>query len=421
MTAVVAPAMVLLMIPARVQPGTVRTCQTTPQPQHKLPKPSDPEAAALLIHLIERYARNVPNKTVLDRALELKLGSTSSSRATALRLAAKFRAIPLNERRAVLGAWADLTPETSVPVSQYQTAFKRLASSAGKPPQFSTAPDDTHPIGPQPPLNEKHRKRDSTARLPGGESVRHAVLRRPGTGPQDAPSAPPGPEGRMDGATRSVHLAALQATRYRLSYEGLYCHYETASDQATSPFDDEIYILTSVIDANGSNWMTRHPRPYDQGWYVRLDDGDTRTGPRRYCWGGAEGQPAQELTLTVTVFERDTGDPEDAQDAMEIAWTAAGVVCEATNVTLAACLVSVGVAVLVSAIAGIFMGGEDDLVEVQTRTITANQIRTWDNTDPRMRGNIPYHFSTIHINDDGNAAGADYHVYFRITSPLPFG
>jgi hypothetical protein len=406
---VVAPALVLLTIPARVQPGTVRTCQTTTQPQRKLPKPSDPEAAALLIHLIERYARNVPNKTVLDRALELKLGTTSNSRATALRLAAKFRAIPLNERRAVLGAWADLTPETSVPVSQYQAAFKRLASSAGKPPLLPTAPDDTHPIGPQPPLNEKHRKRDSTAQLPGSAGVRHAALRR----------VPP--EGRVDGTTGSVHLAALQATRYRLSYEGLYCHYETDSDQLTSPFDDEIYIITSVIDANGFNWMTRHPRPYYQGWYETLDDGDTRTGPRRFCWGGAEGQLAQELTLTVTVFERDTGDPEDAQDAMAIAWTAAGVVCESTNVTLAACLISVGVAVLVSAVATILEGGEDDLVQVQTRTLTANQIQTWDNTDPRMRGNIPYHFSTIHITDDGNAAGADYHVYFRITSPLPFG
>jgi hypothetical protein len=68
---------------------------------------------------------------------------------------------------------------------------------------------------------------------------------------------------------------------------------------------------------------------------------------------------------------------------------------------------------LIAGVVAIFTGGEDDPLSVETVTVSADQIREWAADPPAStrRGNIPYHFSTIH-NGYGNSDGADYHFYF---------
>jgi hypothetical protein len=130
---------------------------------------------------------------------------------------------------------------------------------------------------------------------------------------------------------------------------------------------------------------------------------------------------AEDLTLTVAVFEHDDGDPKEVERLFLEGLALLQVLCAAALFTggpiagLACELIGLAFVGLITGATAIFTGGEDDPLSIEAVTITADQIRDWGGEPPASsrRGNIPYHFRTIHTGR-GNAAGADYHLYFSI-------
>ena len=401
--------------------------QTSSTRKRNLPKLQDPEATALLIHLVDRYAKNLSDKTELDKRVEQELSKEPGSRETARRMMANFRSIPLPERQAVLGRWADISAEAKVTTEQYRTAFERLAKSAKKP-QPATSSDE-HAGRARTNLTPKHYRSEKDNRKQPGPRDRKPGERTPDR--RQPNTREPGDLSAFvwQEKSRPFYQAAFPAVyvkarpqqdRYVLRYEGMWCHSETDGDFGDS---DEIYIVTQVIDSRGDAWRTTHPRPHEPDlWYEDVDHNGTRTGPRRRCWGGQDGKAAQDLTLIVTAFEQDNGDVDEVAASLaavgSVAWVICGVLAWASPAVPAAVAAACAVAIVSSALLLVwdfFSGGSDDLISVETVSITAHQIRDWADQPPRLsrRGNIPYHFSTVHVGK-GNAAGADYHFYFTV-------
>ena len=410
---------------ARDQKVSRRTKGNPPTPSTKrqtLQKPQDPEAIALFIHLIDRYARNVSDKTDLDRRIEQELSKRPGSREAAVRMTANFKRLPITDRRAMLGKWADISVETKITSMQYRTAFERLANSARKPQPAIR--QDQHSVAPRSNVSGKHSRPGSptkTVRVPGSRP------NRPATNANRPSVRSVLPILRQPRFNRTVPASAvanpvLQQDRFALRYEGMWCHSETDVDALLDgPNNDEIYVVTQVIDSRGNDWTTTHPRPHDPEWYEDVNDNDYRRGPRRRCWGGADGRAAEDLTLIIAAFEHDGGDPGEVARLFVEGLAFLQAVCAAAlftggPVVWLACegigLLFVG---LISGAMVIFTGGEDDPLSVETVVIGANQIRDWGGDPPASsrRGNIPYHFMTIH-NGYGGSAGADYHLYFSV-------
>jgi len=389
--------------------------QTTQPKERSLRRLADPEAAALFVHLVERYSKNVRDKTQLDESIEQQLARTPGARETATRMIERFRRIPIADRRAILGQWADISAEQKIPLSQYRVAFDRLAKSAKKP-QPATGQDE-HRVRPRSSVNVKHSRSASqtkTAPVPGRRPNRPATnANRPRV--QSALQVLGQPRFNRTVPASAVANPVLQQDRFALRYEGMWCHSETDEDAVLDgPFNDEIYVVTQVIDSHGDDWTTTHPRPHDPKWYTDVNDNDHRRGPRRRCWGGEDGKAAQALTLIVTAFEHDNGDVDVVAGIISLVGLLAAVLCAAGLGLAVGCAAAI-VSALLLALWDILTGGVDDLISVVTLPIAARQIMDWADQPPRLsrRGNLPYHFSTIHVGEV-DAAGADYHFYFTL-------
>lgn len=99
------------------------------------------------------------------------------------------------------------------------------------------------------------------------------------------------------------------ANQYRIRYRGLHCRDETGRFDIGS---DEIYVITSAIEIkpDGSNTIRTEKHPIDQSYYGDMDTGETRAGPIAACWQGSN----LPVTLAVTAWERDKGDPDAYRD-----------------------------------------------------------------------------------------------------------
>ncbi len=412
-----------------------RSRVVVPGGKRRLQKPSDPEAVGLLIHLLDRYSRDMPDKGELDRRIEQRLSREAGSRESARRMVANFRSIPLSERRALMGRWAEIPAEERISESQYRAAFERLARLVGRP-KPATAADD-HAVSGTNQQTPKHGRTENTRRPARG-------LLNPGEIPRGIDGAPWDTRAAWDPTVSILRPASYwlvpggqaQYPRYILWYEGLWCHRETDADHGTD--SDEIYVITTVADAEGNLTTKLHPRPYDKETYEELDDGDHRTGPRSQVSGNGTGPggrrisglPAQDLVLNVTLFESDMGNPDVVKTTLEVligVCLAVAVVClgnpqvwPVSSVAVLAAITFGFAEILYSNLSG----SEDDLVSSQTLTITASQMQVYADEEPRFKkGEIPYHFSTIHKNE-GNAwfdgpEGADYHAYFTVRRVPP--
>ena len=395
----------------------------------KLRKPSDPEAVALLIHLLDRYASEVPDKTELDKRVEQRLSQNGVTRESARRMMANFRKISLSERRAVLGQWAEIPTRERIPESRYRAAFERAAQAAGRLRHpIST---DSHPPNPSTRRSPKqlgpNRKPKSLGLLQPGYP--HTILTsfRQETDPWDSEIP------RVQHISYTPALAFQQPAypRYMVWYEGLWCHEETSIDGTGD--SDQIYIITTVTDEAGNVTTRLHPRPYGTDTYDLMNTSDHRTGPRSRVSGNGLGRrgrpisglPAQDLTLTVAVFEHDEGDPEETASAVGAAVAIGAASC--FLVPVPACLLFVAGAAVLGVVAALLSGGGDDLISTETVLISSSQITQWAAQEPRLKeGEIPYHFSTIHeggafdiTNPLDGPAGADYHVYFTVREVPP--
>ncbi len=399
----------------------------------KLRKPPDPEAVALLIHLLDRFASDVPDKTELDKRVEQRLSQNRVTRESARRMMANFRKVSLAERRAVLGQWADIPARERIAESRYRAAFERAAQAAGRL---------RHPVS-----NDSHPPNPSTRQSPKQLRPARKPQPRGWLKPLDTPQVFPtgfrqSPESRKSETPWLRHISYSPALafqqppypRYLLWYEGLWCHEETYVDNTGNT--DQIYIITTVTDEEGNITTKLHPRPYDEETYEGLNAGDHRTGPRSRISGNGVGRrgrsisglPAQDLTLTVAVFEHDTGELFWVEDILVGVTATLLAGCGTLGGNPAVCAAA-AISALVTFTYHLLTGGSDDLISVETVAIAGSDIGTMANEEPRVKlGEIPYHFSTIHLGGDydildplDGPAGADYHVYFtiRLVPPPP--
>jgi hypothetical protein len=353
-------------------------------------KTADPEMAALIIRSLDRYARDVQDKSELDKRVDQALSGDPSNRKAAIRLLANFRRLALSRRQAVLGKWANILTEPKITDAQYRSVFQRNERPRLKPAAAR------EPARARPNLTPKHSRSQS----PNDEDENG----KPGPGGQSLLPSDPQPS--------FVRLAGGAALRYQLYYNGMWCHYETDSDAWLDgdSDSDEIYVIITVVQANGTTTTTKFPQRHDPPYYWDVDDGEYR--PRSAntitrIWGGANGRTAQDVFVSVQVWDRDNGNAEDAERA--------AVTAEHNPLIAVVALAAAGV---VEAVVDL-MGGEDDLVEVKNQQVTARQMEDWVQAGMRTfrREDRPCHFRTIH-NGSGNTEGADYHVYFAFHSPL---
>jgi hypothetical protein len=82
-------------------------------------------AIPILVYLLDRYAKDSSEKTEIDRGFEQAIEKASGSREVARRLVDNFLTIPLPERRAVFGRYAEPTQQ-NLSDELIRSTFKRL-------------------------------------------------------------------------------------------------------------------------------------------------------------------------------------------------------------------------------------------------------------------------------------------------------
>jgi len=403
------------------QQTTTRANQASEAKKRKLVKPRDPEAMALFMHLLERYANNVPDKSDADLRLEQRLAKSPGSRAAIKRLVGKFRKIAAADRNQLLGSHANISPAMKLPKQRYDTAFRRVAGTVRQIPKLELfAPEEATPTRTGPSSGKRGFDSEPAERTPRDRSaIESGQLFWPLPSAAEfftfaGGSVPNFGVGIANGYATS---ASWQNDEYRLIYTGLRCREEAFYDGGTR--SDEIYIITSVLDPNDSDRAavtTKHPQggAYREGdYYTELDDGNIRQGPNRNCWHSNQwGGGARDLILMVSVFEQDSGNPEETKEEISDAIEAARDLCDACPGWLVFVLDALDFLV-----DNVF-SFEDDLIEKVERRIDARDIPAYVNErdrDHRLRPyehdgrTINYHFRTIHNAHEG----ADYRVYFR--------
>jgi hypothetical protein len=384
-------------------------------PSAELPKPRDAEAAALVLHLLDRYAKNV-SKTEIDKRLERALTASGVKRAAAASVMTKFRRIPIAKRQAAFGKWSNVSAELSISTEQYRAAFQRLAGLTTKRPspwtqemdgledQLRKARPGVTPNRPKPSRpNERPRGPNNS-----GESLPFLAQAQSST-ELPAPLVP------------VSFTTSAQDDRYRLMYTGLRCI--SAANDVEGRETDEIYILTVVTDNDGQNVrVERHPNPSNSPYYESVQDGELGKGPERMCWRGT----ARELKLTVWVVEKDVfsahhNDPSEMREEVLAITQAAETACAFFDFDGCDWAEDVLNDLLQTVLVG-FWGHErrDDSQGVVQTNITANQITrfasqaTHDSKERQQFQNneettIPFHIVTCHKRGKGH-----FHVYFKV-------
>ena len=106
-----------------------------------------------------------------------------------------------------------------------------------------------------------------------------------------------------------------QPPTYTIRYRGFHCASESNWDQGTP--SDEVYVVTSAVHINpdGTNTVRSEKHPVNASEYGNVDNRDTRLGPIAACWQGQ----ADPVSLIVTAFEHDQGDPDEYKDEINAA------------------------------------------------------------------------------------------------------
>jgi hypothetical protein len=375
-------SMLMMAYPQPIEQHPDPSKKQTPQKKKpKLVKPNDPEAMALLVQLLERYAYHVENKDEMDWLVEKALAKRPGSRERMKRLVENFKKVPFSERQALLGSFADISTKTKIPKNQYLDAFKRAAKMTKPIPKLG--PSDI----------------EGDAKVPQKEEQASSVVME-----ESGHSFQRGPMYNAAEAYAYTPLSLL-ADEYRLTFVGLRC-----VDDTWGIGSDEIFVITTVIDADGHTWTTKHPQGggFNRNSTYEADDGDIFQGPNRNVWHSNQGGGgAKDLTLIAWVWEEDSQNPEETAEAIR----------DWIEVAQRLCREYFGddcpewVIAVLNFIADNLLGLENDLIEKVERSISAQDIPLYiDGADghglQEYRG-VNFHFRTRHNN------GADYRVYFR--------
>ncbi|MCC6447008.1 MAG: hypothetical protein IT210_26585 [Armatimonadetes bacterium] len=373
------------------------------------------EAATLILTLLDRYARNVRNKTDLDRQLEKRLAGNPRSRSIAKRMVSASRRISGERQRAVRSL--DQEADSDRFEERYRLAFQKLRQDYPSSKLAGSREMRDKRSG----LTRKHSRSESPADEldadKGGPERRSPVKEKSRRNERPERSLFP-----ADLFSSPIRLAGQGASLYQLYFNGMWCHYETDEDHLTD--SDEIYIIVSVLDEYGNSVTRRYPQRHDPPYYWDVDTGEYRpkSGSIALAWGGVNGLAARDLIVTIWVWEQDSGNAEEIEEATDLAWKVALTICGATieDAGPVPCVLSIIAAGVIDAVVAIATGGEDDLVgDAKTVEVSADQMENWVNGGMRTfrREDLSCHFRTIH-NGSGRTEGADYHVYFAFHSPL---
>jgi hypothetical protein len=210
---------------------------------------------------------------------------------------------------------------------------------------------------------------------------------------------------------------------YTIRYQGLFCQKETSWDRGS--WSDEPYLITSAvhIQADGQNVVRTETHPVTgDHYYDDVDDTDERIGPVAASWAGY----ADPVSLVVSVFEHDDGDPDAYHDEVDAIVKAAIAVATYFYPPAAA------LAALSGIIGDAFnwlLGSGDDLISTETVVLPQALLESystqgytgvyqgykivWSGTQVKLvpfMTHLNYHFITEH-----KGSGADYVVGFDVT------
>jgi hypothetical protein len=373
------------------------TLQNQKKWTRRLTKSPSSASVPMFVHLLDRYARDVPEKTDFDRAVEAAMVKGKHSRNAAADLVKNFLAIPLTARQAAYGAFADPTGR-NIPAKQIrETIINALKAARPRPIDRQAVPNPVKPAKP----TEKDLKSDGV----------------------DKAEPPPSPDDDFMVSTvlRSLHHSVTKprsprpAEPLQIRYVGLYCREEADIDQGSN--SDEIYLVTSVIDvARALPEGSPLNHPTGSHHYEDVDTGEVRRGPVISCYTG----PPKDLTLLVTMKEFDFGDPnafrEEVRLVVDIVLAAVGAVAGAAGgvgEAILGALIGAGLGELLTDAINGLLDTEDDLIEAKSVFLSADDLANMYRSEVRDRRDIRYHFSTRHNENEG----ADYFAMFFVEDP----
>lgn len=395
---------VALNLSVSIQPYGV-FCQNPSGSTQTLKPEGNQEACALFFHLYDRYANNVKTKGEFDQWMEKSLAGRPGSRERAKRVLEHFNKIPLKQREQMLGKWADLSKLTTVPDERYRTVFAETAKQKILIQSTSSVKESNDPDLPSGKMNAKDKQSEKDEN-PG-----------PSTGGKQ--SLPEYLDIDLESFWNDGNVERLafrdQLQRIGLCFRGIRCKEETDYDGGTAA--DEIYIITTVVDAN--NIITdKSPRGGDYGpasYYKNFDSGDKRTGPARYVWHSANG--VKQIALITIVLEKDESDIQEVVDLVNDLATLGKTGCSLMQqgfwCGMGTRFMSVGLRAFF--LADLF-DNTDDVIEIVVwggdngdNFISEREMTNYlQQQDEEWRG-IPYDFRTLHNQNEG----ADYRVFFR--------
>lgn len=356
-----------------------------------LMRPRVPEGAAMMVYYLERYARNLEAKTEMDRALEQQLGTDPASRAVAMRLVNNFKAVPLEQRRAVFGELAEVDPNREIPADQ---ARQRITRAAGVQVARVSPTEVRTPAGPalqrRAPSDKRRNNEGKPDILPQGQIGREPL--QPASGLREGM---PAGEIVPVGIRRPDVGRVPGTTLFAIQYAGLDCRDESDWDRLSN--SDEPYVITVLVGPNGTKRSSQSPV------YGDVDSGEVRVGPVSDVWPAGS---AQDLTLVTTVMENDDGDPSSFRAGIE---TAVGYAIAAAK--LYGISIPESVKTYVADFVVWLLGTGDDLIETQTAVLPAAAVSAFGSTPPAEWRGLTFHFGTRH-----QGGGADYRALYRVVS-----
>lgn len=243
------------------------------------------------------------------------------------------------------------------------------------------------------------------------------------------------PAGSMVTGPLSEELArdpgATAYVKYTVRYQGFFCEEEGTWDGSSG--SDEIYFVTSAVLASTNAVQTlRHPLGHENH-YGDVDTDEARIGPVAVVWEGN----TDVVSLVVTAFEHDHGDPDVYRDEVDVLvkatiavvsklYPAAAVlalfsesITDVINWLLGTGddLVSVEMVVLPRALLELHAGyGRGPYIAKVKRPLVRHGHTVWYYES--LATNLLYHFTTVH-----KGGGAHYVACFDVERdpPLPGG
>ena len=342
--------------PAARQPRAATRENALAKRVKPLRKPSDPEAAALLLNLIARYAADVPDKTDLDRKIEAALGGSPESRRSAQRMIDKFHKLPQDFRQTTYGQYATITTQP-FERARYEAAFGRVL--------------------------------------------------------QSLPRIDPGPTGPRT----SLPMALGTEPTYMVRYRGMACFAETDWDQSSG--SDEIYEIDVVAFKNeNGEWVTNTVKqPQNKDYYAPVDAGGSYPGPFTILYDGPARELTFSSMFFEQDFGNANEQRDVINTGVKAGLTAAcaaliGGACSSAPVST---IVGYIAKVLGDLIADI-LDFEDDLIDEDHFIVPRDQLIAWGTVQPPPlddRG-MKHHFEIIHEGE-----GAFDKTYFEVVRTEP--